>query len=178
MRRSNAIISLSIAVLASALAACGSIVEVETSENVSAGALEKGDESSGNPDCVTDVVQRSSCVDYADLKMEAHEICTQGGMALTDLQIESACADGTAELAQYTCCLPLPAPPTVICLEGTLGDPQTCQDLGNFKLASLEACTQAGFFLVDIVVGDTGSCDPSQGLLVEYKCAAEGNVCP
>ena len=77
---------------------------------------------------------------------------------------------------EYECC-PAPPPP-VVCLAGTLGDGQTCMSLDNIKVLAYEACNQAGFVLFDVHVADVGSCNPNEGLLVEYKCTAESNTCP
>jgi hypothetical protein len=125
-----------------------------------------------------------TCQDYGQFKMPAYEACALAGLTLTNLYVQNqaSCSDwfGTSFVAE--CCPappePPPAPPPVVCLSGTLGDGQTCQDLGGVKTTAFETCEQAGLMLFNIQIEDLGSCGPSEGLLVSYECAAVGDVCP
>jgi len=264
MRHHNVMKSFSFLFLTSVLAACGAQVEVETREDDSAGALQ-GKNAIGSADgCVSGDIQRATCVDPGELKLEAHNICLQTDSVLTELNIPSWCVNGLADSAQYTCCAapppppndpstglpPLPAapadgcvwetfgdgqtcqdygqfkepayqacllagltltnlyvqdqascsdwlgtnfiaeccpappappppPPPVVCLSGTIGDGQTCMDLGNIKTTAHEACQQAGVVLFDLQIADVGSCAPNEGLLVTYQCTTyDANGCP
>lgn len=164
--------------LALSLAACGSTVDVETREKQSAGALEKNNSVVG---CATGDIQRATCVDPGELKLEAYNICLQSDTVLTDLQFPSWCANGLADSAQYTCCTapaappvpPPPAPPSQPnpgCVFEFIGDGQTCQNLGDIKLPASEACFAAGMQLTNIFVQDQGSCNNYDGVNLGYEC--------
>lgn len=264
MRRSHALTSLLIAFFASSIAACGAQVEIESKDGVSAGSIKDSDKGASNtpvddvnngPECVQGTLQHPTCVDPGDLKMEAHDLCQQSNMVLTDLRYEATCDGWKADSAEYECCAattappypppppvpgegctlaslgdeqtcqdlsnfkqlaydactldglqlvglyfpansgscgpnegstveyqccPAPPPPVppVTCLEGTLGDGQTCQDLGDVKLTAYNACADAGLVLFDLQIADPAACNPNEWLLVTYKCTASGNVCP
>ena len=164
--------------LALSLAACGSTVDVETREKQSAGALEKNNSVVG---CVTGDIQRATCVDPGELKLEAYNICLQSDTVLTDLQFPSWCANGFVDSAQYTCCTapaappvpPPPAPPSHPhpgCVFEFIGDGQTCQNLGDIKLPASEAWFAAGMQLTNIFVQDQGSCNNYDGVNLGYEC--------
>lgn len=254
MRQINTVKSFSILLLTSMLAACGAQVEVETREEDSAGALQ-GKNNNSVASCVSGELQRSTCVDPGEFKLEAHELCLASNTVLTDLQFPSWCANGLADSAQYTCCAapppspppppptepqpgcnwqsfgdgqtcqdwgqvklpayeacnqggftltnlfiqdqgscsegygaifvaeccpaPPPPPPPVVCLSGTIGDGQTCMDLGNIKWTAYQACEQAGVTLFDLQIADFGSCAPNEGVLVTYQCTTYSDSgCP
>jgi hypothetical protein len=178
MRHAKPIFSLSMALFAGALAACGTQVEIESKEVSSVGALEKGTpNANGNPGCIAGVVQRSTCVDPGELKYEAYEICLQASLTLTDLQYEPVCDGWKTDSAQYECCptppeqpVPQPSPPSADCTQGTLGDGQTCQNMGNFKTLAYDACAQAGLMLYNIYDFNFGSCNTGEGLSASYDC--------
>jgi hypothetical protein len=123
-----------------------------------------------------------TCQDYGQFKEPAYEACVLAGLTLTNLfvQDQGSCSDwlGTTFVAE--CCpAPPPPPPPVVCLSGTIGDGQTCMDLGNIKLTAHEACEQAGVVLFDLQIADVGSCAPNEGLLVTYQCTTyDANGCP
>lgn len=123
-----------------------------------------------------------TCQDYGQFKEPAYEACLLAGLNLTNLYVQddASCSDwlGTNFIAE--CCpAPPPPPPPVVCLSGTIGDGQTCMDLGNIKTTAHEACQQAGVVLFDLQIADVGSCAPNEGLLVTYQCTTyDANGCP
>lgn len=175
MRNFNGMNVLAMAGLALSLAGCASSVEVETREKQAAGALQQNNLANG---CVTGDIQRATCVDPGELKLEAYNICLQTNTMLTDLQFPAWCADGLADSAQYTCCAaPPPAPPppppsqpNAGCVFEFIGDGQTCQNLGDVKLPAYEACNAAGQQLTNLFVQDQGSCNPGDGVNFGYEC--------
>jgi hypothetical protein len=138
------------------------------------------------PGCVWEFFgDGQTCQDYGQFKEPAYEACLQAGLTLTNLYVQddASCSDwfGTNFIGE--CCAapppPPPAPPPVVCLSGTIGDGQTCQDLGEIKTAAYLTCDQAGLMLFDLQIVNQGSCSPSQGVLVNYQCTTyDANGCP
>lgn len=136
-----------------------------------------------SPGCVWEFLgDGQTCQNLGEIKLPAYEACNAVGQQLTNIfvQDQGSCNEGDGVSLGYECCpVPPPPPPPVVCLSGTLGDGQTCQNLGEFKWAAYQACEQAGVALFDLQIADGASCNPGDGVLVTYQCTAlDANGCP
>lgn len=136
-----------------------------------------------NPGCVFEYIgDGQTCQDSSAIKLLGYDACLETGGNLTNLWVQDpgSCNEGEGVSLGYECCpAPPPPPPPVVCLSGTIGDGQTCMDLGNIKTTAHEACQQAGVVLFDLQITDVGSCAPNEGLVVTYQCTTyDANGCP
>ncbi|HRI66922.1 MAG TPA: hypothetical protein PK156_21895 [Polyangium sp.] len=133
----------------------------------------------------------ATCQGYADLKMAAWQACEQEGRVLFNLTPDgTGCPEWEGTSVAYECAAtnqcapphpepdpgPTPPPEPGVCTTDTITY-STCQTYSDIKMATWEACNQAGSTLIDLTT-DAGTCADGTAISVTYKCLSGGNYCP
>lgn len=176
MRTMKTLVFLSLPLVATFFGGCAADVKV-ADENARPGTDQQLVEGS---ECIQATLPASGCIDYGDLKMQAHDACQQAGMQLVALTIEpvDGCNNVTEGAGDYQCCpVAAPEPPDPgTCTSGTIGD-GTCQSHEDLKMAGWDLCKQSGFVLTDLVFDD-GACPGDSAISAAYECCSGGTAQP
>jgi hypothetical protein len=121
----------------------------------------------------------SSCIDYADLKMQIHALCEADGRVLTDLSNMVECPGGGGVVqADYVCCAPAPVDPNQDpgpdpsgCVYSVLGDGTTCETPEALKAQASSVCAAEGLVVLDL--SGTNDCPNGGSTYAKLACCPE-----
>lgn len=119
----------------------------------------------------------TTCIDYVDIKMDAHALCETSGRVLVDLTLSGECPNGV-EQVNYTCCAPQPPNPSDPgnpnsdpCSWHALGDGSVCQTEAAWLAEATQICDADGCFVQGL--GLALDCGDGSSSYAKFGCCTD-----